>query len=151
MVLLSADDMLTGGSLLRATALMEANPSVGMTYGRVIQLRTATPPPARVGRIRWRVWKGADWLALRATSGRNVIMCPEVVMRADAYRNVGPYRADLPHSGDFAMWLAAATVADVGFVGGCDQAYYRVHGQNMHMTTFDIDKDDGLLSDLTYR
>ena len=32
-VLLSADDLLAPGSLARAVALMEANPSVGMTYG----------------------------------------------------------------------------------------------------------------------
>ncbi len=37
-VLLSADDLLPPGSLGRATALMEANPSVGMVYGHPLRL-----------------------------------------------------------------------------------------------------------------
>lgn len=151
LVLLSADDLLAAGSLARATDLMRAHPSVGLVYGRVVQLASSSVPPPALRRPRWRVWAGAEWLELRARSGRNVIMCPEAVMRADVYREIGPYRAELPHSGDLALWLAAARVADVAHVGRCDQAYYRVHGQNMHIAKYDIDKADGLLSDLTYR
>jgi hypothetical protein len=42
------------------------------------------------------------------------------------------------------MWLQAASFADVGFVGGPRQAYYRNHGQNMHATDF-----GGVVDDMT--
>ena len=29
------------------------------------------------------------------------------------------------------MWMRLAAHADVGYVRGVDQAYYRVHGENM--------------------
>ena len=42
-LILSADDLLTPGSLMRATRLMNAHPEVGLTYGRDITF-THTPP-----------------------------------------------------------------------------------------------------------
>src|SRR5215472_24892 len=42
-MILSADDMLTPGALMRATHLMDAHPEVGLTYGRDITFRH-TPP-----------------------------------------------------------------------------------------------------------
>ena len=44
-VILSADDLLTPGSLLRATRIMDAHPQVGLAYGRDIPFR-GTPPAA---------------------------------------------------------------------------------------------------------
>ena len=46
-VLLSADDLLAPGSLSRATALMEAHPSIGFAYGHV---ETFSVEPPRVAR-----------------------------------------------------------------------------------------------------
>ena len=37
----------------------------------------------------------------------------------------------MPHFADLEMWLRLAAYADVGYVGGVDQAYYRIHGKNM--------------------
>ena len=152
LVLLSADDLLSPGSLARATGLLEAHDSVGLTYGRVERFSTAQPPPSRSsGGAHWKVWRGIDWLGIRAVKGRNCIYCPEVVMRATTYQKVGPYRSDLPHSADFAMWLAAAGVADIGYVKGVDQAYYRFHGDNMHASVFQTDKPSGMIVDLEHR
>lgn len=151
LVLLSADDLLADGALARATALMRANPSVGLVYGRVVQLTTTLVPPPVLRRPRWRVWTGEEWLNRRARSGRNVIMCPEAVMRTDVYHEIGPYRIDLPQSADLAMWLAAARISDIGHVGRCDQAYYRIHGGNMHIATYGIGTDLGVLTDLECR
>ena len=36
-----------------------------------------------------------------------------------------------PMLGDMEMWMRLAANADVGYVRGVDQAYYRRHGQNM--------------------
>ena len=59
-------------------------------------------------------------------------------MRTSVLHEVGGYSADLPHSADFEMWMRAAAIADVGFVGGADQAYYRMHSNNMHDVTFGV-------------
>src|SRR5690349_8027236 len=42
-LLLSADDMLTPGSLARAARLMDAHPNVGFVYGRTVRVRDDQP------------------------------------------------------------------------------------------------------------
>jgi glycosyl transferase family 2 len=134
-VLLSADDALTPGALGRATALLEAQPSVGFVYGFPAVFVDEPPPVAT--RVRsWSVWPGAEWLAGRCRKGANCIHNPEVVMRTSVQHTIGGYDPRLPHSGDLEMWLRAAAVADVGRVNGPGQAYYRVHPQSMQRTTF---------------
>ncbi len=140
-VLLSADDLMTPGCLSRATALMEAHPSVGLTYGFSVDLTDAELPPARTDATSWIIWQGHKWLAHRCKTGQNVLRSPEAVMRTSLLHQFGGYRADLPHSGDFEMWMRAATVSDIGFIGGADQAYYRIHSNNMHHTSFDLYAD----------
>lgn len=134
--LVSADDLLPLGALARATALMEAHPSVGFVYGYARSF--SGEAPATVGRVRsWTVWSGRSWIALSARLGRSFIASPEVVMRTEALRAVGDYDPRLPHSADLDMWLRTALHYDVGRVNGPDQAHYRVHDANMHLTTFD--------------
>jgi hypothetical protein len=149
-VLLSADDLLAPGALARATALMSAYPAVGLVYGRVVDF-VEEPPPPRTDARSWTVWSGTSWIADRCRTGRNALRSAEAVMRTSVLHKVGGYRADLPHAADFAMWLAAATVSDIGYVGGADQAYYRVHQANMHHAVFDVDRADGLVRDLSER
>jgi glycosyltransferase involved in cell wall biosynthesis len=148
--LLSADDLLAPGSLGRATALLEANPEVGLAYGRAVSF-SAAPPLARTETTGWTIWAGQDWLGERYRQGRNPIRSPEAVLRSSVQREIGGYRAELPHSGDLEMWIRAAAVADVGYVGGADQAYYRVHEENMHSTTFRSGKRDGMVTDMGER
>jgi hypothetical protein len=40
------------------------------------------------------------------------------------------------------MWIRAAARADVGVLGGVDQALYRLHGTNMNRTRFSGPTDD---------
>lgn len=134
--LLSADDMLTPGALSRAVRLMEANPSVGFTYGSSIAFSDDPPPPARLQTRSWLVWKGDDWLADNCRRGTNVIVSSDAVVRRTVFEQVGGYREDLPHSGDHEWWMRAAQVADVGMVCGADQYYYRLHGSNMSRTVY---------------
>ncbi len=150
-VLLSADDLLTPGALRRATELMEHCPSVGFTYGRVAtfsDMPTFGPDLAPEG---WAVWSGSSWLARRWRSGRNCIWSPEVVMRRSVQRQIGVYRADLPHTADLDMWMRTAAVSDVGYVLGTDQAAYRVHAANMHAQSFQGQQAEGILIDLRER
>ncbi len=149
-VLLSADDLLTPGALGRATALLDAHPQVGFVYGRPVRFRGA-PPPARTSARRWLLWNGADWVATRCRTVTNCIYSPEVVMRTAVLREVGGYHRDLPHIGDLEMWMRAASVSDVGYVVGADQAYYRLHDENMHVARFKVGDAAGMLGDLSQR
>jgi hypothetical protein len=133
-VILSADDLLTPGSLARATALLDAHPNVGFAYGRTERFAGSSPPaPDGTGK-RWTIWRGHDWIRARCRRGLNVIWSPEVVMRASVQRAIGGYRPDLPRTGDFEMWMRAACVSDVGRVDGVDQAFYRLHPDSMSHT-----------------
>jgi hypothetical protein len=144
-LMLSADDLLAPGSLARSTALMEAHPEVGLVYGFVPYF-TATPPRPRTRVRHWRVWSGAEWLAQICRYGRNIVFSPSAILRAEVFRAVGGYDPSVPHTCDFLLWMAAATRASVGYVSGADQAYYRVHGDNMSLTQY-----GGMLTDLTER
>ncbi|MDL5352362.1 glycosyltransferase family 2 protein [Microbacterium sp. zg-YB36] len=141
LVLLSADDVLAPGSLSRSVALLESNPSVGLVYGRIAAFEDAMPEFGSVPQW-WQIWDGEQWLAHICRRGRNMIANPEVVMRASVYADIGGYDQELPHAADMLMWLQAAARSDVGFVGGPRQAYYRIHGENMHTTQFTGVLDD---------
>ena len=131
-VLLSADDALTPGALRRATALLDANPSVGFVYGRPLHWNGSMPlPKARTEDKGWTIHKGHRWLRRRFALGNGCITSPEVVVRTALQQRIGGYDPRLPHTGDIEMWMRFALHADVGYLRGVDQAYYRVHGANM--------------------
>jgi glycosyltransferase involved in cell wall biosynthesis len=132
-VLLSADDLLAPGSLSRACGLMERHASVGLVYGYAPEF--AEIPPAFVPqRETWTVWRGRDWIARMCRRGTNMIVNPEAVVRGSVMRELVGYRADMPHAADMELWLRIAAISDVGRVNGLDQAYYRKHGSNMHLS-----------------
>jgi glycosyltransferase involved in cell wall biosynthesis len=130
-VLLSADDLLTPGSLLRATTVMTQRPEVGMVYGRTAfaYVDRALPQPGS----RWRttrVWRGADWIRMRCRTGYNCISSPEVVVRTTVQRAVGGYDPSCFHTSDLNMWLRIAAASDVAYLGAV-QAIYRIHADSM--------------------
>ena len=143
-VLLSADDLLAPGALARATAIMQKYPRVGLVYGFAPDFDGV--PVAHSGLLRHcHVWRGQRWLDYVSRSGQNPVSTPAAVMRRDVLVTIGGYDSSLPHTADLLMWLRAAACADVGYVSGVDQAFYRVHGANMHSTDFDglnTDKDE---------
>lgn len=147
-VLLSADDALAPHSLGRSTALMEANPGVGLVYGHARTIGEELPHAAqtqsswRGATETWTLWSGQEWLRQQARRGRNPISNPEVMMRRAVLEQIGGYDPRHPHSADLFLWLRAAARCDVGRVNGVVQAYYRVHEANMHSTQF-----GGLLDD----
>ncbi|QGN59141.1 glycosyltransferase [Nostocoides sp. HKS02] len=131
-VLMSADDRLTPGALRRATDLLDTHPDTGFAYGNVLWFSDGAPlPKARTRTRGWSVWPGHQWLERRFRHAQTGIISPEVVVRTSLQQRVGGYDPRLPHVGDQEMWLRLAAHADVGFVRGADQAYYRRHGQNM--------------------
>jgi glycosyltransferase involved in cell wall biosynthesis len=136
-VLLSADDLLTPGSLGRAVSIMNAAPSIGMVYGRTIHFeREADLPEIDSRDFGFRRWSGVNWLGLRCHAGYNVITSPEVVVRGEIQRRAGGYRPELPHAGDLEMWLRIAALSDIAYVNRTPQAFYRVHPKSMMRTVF---------------
>jgi glycosyltransferase involved in cell wall biosynthesis len=131
-VLLSADDRLAPGALRRAAELLDTHPNVGFAYGHPVRFDAGAPAPAARTNVRgWSVWPGRWWLERRFRDSVSCISSPEVMVRTALQKRVGGYDPRLPHTGDTEMWLRLAAHADVGFVRGADQAFYRVHGHNM--------------------
>ena len=77
------------------------------------------------------MWRGLDWLDIVCRRGSNVISSPEVVVRTSLQQAIGGYRADLPHTADAEMWMRFAVHADVAYLQGVDQAFYRIHAAQM--------------------
>lgn len=132
-VLLSADDLLAPGALERSTNLMEANPAVGLVYGYAPGFETSPfPGPGR--RESWTIWNGVDWIGSMCRRGNNIIVNPEAVLRRSTMEALIGYREDMPQAADMELWIRAASISDVGRVNGPEQAYYRIHSENMHRT-----------------
>jgi glycosyltransferase involved in cell wall biosynthesis len=131
-VLMSADDRLTPGALRRARDLLDDHPRAGFVYGHAVWVTDgASLPPARTRVRGWSVWPGQWWLERLFRQGENPITSPEVVMRTSLLKRVGAFDPRLPHAADMELWLRLAANADVGFIRGVDQAYYRLHQKNM--------------------
>lgn len=142
-VLLSADDLLAPGALARAAQIMDSDSNIGMVYGRAPYFvdHRALPkaPTTQRGFTRW---NGEQWIEGRCRTGHNVISSPEVVVRTAIQQKVGGYRPELPHAGDFEMWLRIAVVSDIAYVRGVPQAFYRVHGESMQRKRYGAAIDD---------
>src|SRR5262249_17275476 len=109
-LLISADDLLTPGALVRARELLDAYPDVGFVYGWVISFSSDDgPSPRRSGFDGFEIVSGKEWLKSICAEGDNLITSPEVVARTELLRKLGGYRADLPHTGDMELWMRLAT------------------------------------------
>jgi glycosyltransferase involved in cell wall biosynthesis len=132
-LLLSADDLLVPGALHRAARLLDAHPEVGLTYGRQIRFSAEDPPaaPPPDGRADgWRILAGRAFIAECCRTGGNPVATPTAVVRTSLWKELGGYRADLPHTADMELWLRFAAHAAVA-VTDADQAYKRMHPRNM--------------------
>ncbi|BAN01750.1 glycosyltransferase [Ilumatobacter coccineus] len=128
--LLSADDLLAPGSLGTAASVLTAHPSVGLLYGDVLRFDEVAPSPVVAPPV-VSIVPGGTWVRRRCSTGENNTFSPEIVVRTDVQRQIGPYHHGLKHTSDLHMWLRAATVSDVARVAGPTHAFYRVHGDNM--------------------
>jgi glycosyltransferase involved in cell wall biosynthesis len=161
-VLLSADDLLAPGSLARSAALLAAHPEVGLVYGHSTRF-VDQPPRARTATRPWTIWSGEEWIELICRGVTNPVSTPDVMMRTELMHELVGYDSRVPHAADLLLWLRAAARSAVGRINGVDQAFYRTHGDNMHVKqyggahadfverirTFDIffDEDGKLLRD----
>ncbi|KAA0919371.1 glycosyltransferase [Dietzia sp. ANT_WB102] len=128
---LDADDLLSPGSITRSVALLQARRDLGFVYGYCRPFEDS-PPELRLGRTRWTVWDGTEWLGRFMRMGRNVILSPEVLLRRSVLEAAGWFDTDFPVGADMLLWMRCAILGGVGRVDGPDQAFYRIHGANMH-------------------
>jgi glycosyltransferase involved in cell wall biosynthesis len=145
-VRLDADDLLTTGSLRRSVQLFDHFPEVGLVYGHPRHFHSATPPQPNTEVTSWSIWSGADWIAERCRLAVNCITTPEAVVRAEVYREVGPWDTRLRYACDMEAWMRAAAVSDVGRVNGPDQALHREHAASLS-----VNAGSGQLLDLRER
>lgn len=148
-VVISADDLLAPGSLGRAAAVMESNPSVGLTYGRAVHFGPGQPPhaPGRQRGVKLR--SGPDWIGIRCRMGHNCIASPEAVVRTSVQRRAGSYDLPSHHASELNMWLRIAALSDVAYVKGGAQAFYRIHAESMLRTM--LADGRGAMTDLSTR
>ena len=139
LLLLSADDYLLDGALLRATTLMEQASDVGFAFGNAKVLLDSGRQEAMSAfrelsdTAGTRVLPGLDFI--RSCGATNMVSTPTAVVRTSLQKKVGGYRTELPHSGDLEMWFRLAAHAPVGFIDD-DQAVYRIHANNMSSAYF---------------
>ena len=132
-VTLSADDVLTTGSLFRATEFLETHPEVGLLYGNDIPFRGRPPfEKARTGVPNARVCRYFEFLDAACRRGDTGIQAPTVVVRSVLHRAVGGYRLELPHTADTELWLRLAAHSGVAELDA-DQAFRRLHATNMSL------------------
>jgi glycosyltransferase involved in cell wall biosynthesis len=132
LLLLSADDLLTPGALRRAARVLDAHPEVGLTFGGQILFSSDTPPPA--GRVptddSYDILRGEEFLEWCCRTGHNPVSTPTAIVRTSLQKELGGYRAELPHTADMELWLRFAAHAAVAVIDA-DQAYKRMHPSNM--------------------
>ncbi|WP_082072059.1 glycosyltransferase family 2 protein [Pseudarthrobacter chlorophenolicus] len=134
LVRLDADDLLTPGSLGRATLVAQAFPSVGLVYGHPLHFSDLPLPTPRVRPTAWTIWPGNEWLTDRCSSGKNVITSPEVLIRRSLLERYG-YLSPLAHSHDMELWLRLSAFSDVAYIHGADQAWHREHARSLSATS----------------
>ncbi|PJI94113.1 glycosyltransferase family 2 protein [Luteimicrobium subarcticum] len=134
-VLLSADDLLTPGALRRAQDAFLANPDLALIYGPVDVFRDR-PTAVSDAPGHAHVISGSRWVEQVCRLATNVIYSPEAIISRSALDAVGPYREDLPHTGDLYYWLQSALHGSVVRLSGPPQAHYRIHDKNMHHTRY---------------
>ena len=135
LVRLDADDVLTPGSLARSAAVCRQFPGVGLVYGRPIHF-DRDPPPMRRPSPSCTVWSGRKWLEDRCSTGVNVITSPEAFLRMSVVLRVGGQR-QLAHTHDMEMWMRVASVSDVAYIRGADQAWHREHPGSLSLQADD--------------
>jgi glycosyltransferase involved in cell wall biosynthesis len=113
------DDVMMPDNLDEKVQLLDKNPAVGMVYSNVHQVGAGgeliseywyfKPEPEDEG-----VHKGLDYLR-RLLTGVNIVCCPGVVVRREAFETLGGFDGQLPFTADWEMWMRIAAFYDVGY------------------------------------
>lgn len=143
-LLLSADDALTPGSLARSTGLLDANPDMGLAYGMALMLHDEGPELVvdDVKGAASRILPGHEFLQLTCAYG-NFVPTSTAVMRTSVQHRIGGYNPKFKHTSDLDMWMRTAAVSPIGFIDAV-QGFYRWHQANMSAAYYRQPADDRL-------
>jgi glycosyltransferase involved in cell wall biosynthesis len=136
MLLLSADDIVAPMALSRAVGLMEAHPNIGFVYGRFIRFTDETGRADVVAELpegsssKFSICKGSDYIRELCADPDNRVETVTAVVRTSLQKRLGGYRPELPHAGDYEMWLRMAAHGDIGIIDAV-QGFVRIHAHNM--------------------
>lgn len=131
-LLISADDYLAPGSLMRAIELMRSDQQMQMCFGLTVEFTDDCLEPVLESTSRSRVLSGPELIRMLCLRG-NPVPTPSALVKTETQKAVGGYDANLPHSGDMEMWLRFALRGNVGFIGQI-QAFKRAHALNMNIS-----------------
>ncbi len=131
--LISADDRLRRPYVLeRYIQFIESHTTVGYVCCPGIALEdSAETTVLQCGYFgpRDRIFDGRDFIA---TSLRNAygLLAPSVMVRKACYEKIGVFPLDMPHQGDWYLWLRWALEYDVGYLSE-PMVNYRFHDLNI--------------------
>jgi glycosyltransferase involved in cell wall biosynthesis len=129
MLVLSADDFLLPGALARATAVLDADPGIGLVYGICLGYHAGDRlPDPNEEIVRAQVFHSVDLIERLAVN--NCISTATAIVRTSVQKRLGFYRPELPHAGDLEMWLRFALHSKVAYLPVM-QAAHRYHDANM--------------------
>lgn len=128
--LVSADDYLLPGSLMRAIQAFEDNKQVGFAFGNALGF--LNEPRCRANACDRSVITilGQDFIEEVCERGANPVCGSTVTVRTAVQKSVGLYEERLPYTHDMEMWLRLAARCSAGYIN-CDQGVYGIHGGNM--------------------
>lgn len=131
-LILSADDRLAPGALARAIAVLDANPSVSMTHGQAISVMPGGPaiPPAPRGEAGWTIIEGPAFIERFCLRAVNHISGCTAIVRTASQKTAGHYRAHIPHTDDFEMWMRLAMLGRIAETDAV-QGVSLIHGANL--------------------
>ena len=143
-VLLSADDALTPGSLARSTRLLDANPDIGLVYGMALMLHDHRPQliVEDINEAPSKILAGHKFLQLICAYG-NFVPTSTAIMRTSVQHRIGGYDPQIKHTSDLDMWMRTAATGSIGFVDAV-QGFYRWHDANMSAAYYRRPEDDSL-------
>jgi glycosyltransferase involved in cell wall biosynthesis len=132
---LAADDFcFRTDAVERQVAVFDAHPQVGFVYSAYYQVdehsqpfRAFEPWPADYVR--------AGFDEFRELIYRNYVPHSGTLVRRAAHDELGLYDVELPHAGDWDLWLRVASRFAVGYIAEPLFAY-RVHGANMSIARY---------------
>jgi len=131
--LISADDRIRRPYVLeRYVRLMEAHPHVGYVCCPGIGLHgaeeTGLVDSGYFGE-RDRIFRGRDFVAMSLQHGYG-LLSPAVMVRKDCYTKISDFLLDMPHLGDWYLWLRWALDYDIAYMSE-PMVNYRLHDHNM--------------------
>jgi hypothetical protein len=131
-LLLSADDALVPGALVRAVRVLDRHgENVGMVYGMARIISDASSSgPAEPERNHYQIISGLRFLQFCCQTCVNPVPTPTAVVRTETQHRLGGYRKEFTHTGDLEMWMRFALCGSVGVLRSV-QGYYRWHDSNM--------------------